>query len=188
MNTSHWRRCFVILGLALPWISSLHAAPTGETEDRTQWFRDAKFGIFMHWGLYSALGNEWQGKSYYGSGEWLMNRAKIPAAGYARTAAEFNPTNFNAQDWARFVKDTGARYLVITAKHHEGFAMFGSKVSPFNIVDATPYGKDPMTALSKALDAQGIKFGFYYSQFLDWHEPNGGGNRWDFKEADKDYR
>ena len=154
----------------------------------SQWFRDAKFGIFMHWGLYSALGNDWQGKSYYGSGEWLMNRAKIPAAEYARVAAGFNPTNFNAKEWARFVKDTGARYLVITAKHHEGFAMFDSKASPFNIVDATPYHQDPMVALADACRRQGLKFGFYYSQFLDWHEPNGGGNTWDFPKATKDYK
>jgi len=154
----------------------------------TQWFRDAKFGIFIHWGLYSALGNEWQGKSYYGSGEWLMNRAKIPAAEYAQTASEFNPTNFNAEAWARFVKESGARYLVVTAKHHEGFAMFGSKVSPFNIVDATPYHQDPMLALSAACRREGVKFGFYYSQFLDWHEPDGGGNTWDFPKDKKDYK
>ena len=154
----------------------------------TQWFRDAKFGIFIHWGLYSEPGNEWQGKSYYGSGEWLMNRAKIPAAEYAQIAGEFNPTNFNADEWARFVKESGARYLVVTAKHHEGFAMFGSKVSPFNIVDATPYHQDPMFALADACRHEGVKFGFYYSQYLDWHEPNGGGNTWDFPKDAKDYK
>jgi len=154
----------------------------------TQWFGDAKFGIFIHWGLYSELGNEWKGKSYYGSGEWIMNRAKIPAAEYAQTAAEFNPTNFNAADWARFVKESGARYLVITAKHHEGFAMFDSKASPFNIVDATPYHQDPMTALAAACRSDGLKFGFYYSQFLDWHEPDGGGNTWDFPKDKKNYQ
>src|SRR4051794_5778795 len=148
-----------LAAVSLPFANGVRAQPT---PDRDQWFRDAKFGLFMHWGLYSQLGNEWKGKSYYGSGEWLMNRAKIPAAEYEGAAREFNPTNFNAVDWARFVHDAGARYLVITAKHHEGFAMYGSKVSPFNIVDATPYAKDPMTALSAACRAQGIKFGFYY--------------------------
>jgi alpha-L-fucosidase len=157
-------------------------------EPDTQWFRDAKFGIFMHWGLYSQLGNEWKGKSYYGSGEWLMNRAKIHAAEYAQTASEFDPTNFNAAEWARFVKESGARYLVVTAKHHEGFAMFDSKASPYNIVEATPYHQDPMVALSAACRSEGVKFGFYYSQFLDWHEPNGGGNTWDFPKATKDYK
>jgi alpha-L-fucosidase len=157
-------------------------------EPDTQWFRDAKFGIFIHWGLYSELGNQWEGKSYYGSGEWIMNRAKIPAAQYAKIAATYDPTNFNAAAWADFVKTSGARYLVVTAKHHEGFAMFGSKVSPFNIVDATPYHRDPMKDLADACRNDGIKFGFYYSQFLDWHEPNGGGNTWDYNKTNKDYK
>jgi alpha-L-fucosidase len=154
----------------------------------TRWFQDAKFGLFVHWGLYSALGNEWKGKSYYGSGEWLMNRAKIPAAEYAEVAKSFNPTAFNADAWAQFAREAGMHYMVVTSKHHEGFAMFGSKASPFNIVDATPYGRDPMAALAKSCAANGIKFGFYYSQFLDWHEPNGGGNRWDFDEKKKDVK
>lgn len=161
-------------------------ARTGRPD--TRWFEDAKFGLFVHWGLYSAIGNEWKGKSYYGSGEWIMNRAKIPAAEYAEVARTFNPTGFDADAWARFAREAGARYMVVTAKHHEGFAMFGSKVSPFNIVDATPYGRDPMTALSAACAREQIKFGFYYSQFLDWHEPNGGGNRWDFEEKKKDVK
>ena len=154
----------------------------------TQWFRDAKFGIFIHWGLYSELGNEWDGKSYYGSGEWIMNRAKIPVAQYAQIASKFDPTNFDATAWADFVKASGARYLVVTAKHHEGFAMFSSKVSPYNIVDATPYHRDPMKALAVACRGEGLKFGFYYSQFLDWHESNGGGNTWDFNKTNKDYK
>ncbi|HTN36520.1 MAG TPA: alpha-L-fucosidase [Arachidicoccus sp.] len=153
----------------------------------TKWFRDAKFGLFIHWGLYSTLGNEWKGKNYYGSGEWIMNRAKIPAAEYAKLAAKFNPVDFNATAWATFAKNAGIKYLVITAKHHEGFAMFNSKASDFNIVKATPYKKDLMKALSDATRAAGIKFGFYYSQFVDWHEPNGGGNSWDFDTKKKDY-
>jgi alpha-L-fucosidase len=154
----------------------------------TRWFEEAKFGLFIHWGLYSALGNEWQGRSYYGSGEWLMNRAKIPAAEYAALARDFNPTGFDAAEWARFAREAGMRYMVVTAKHHEGFAMFGSRASPFNIVAATPYAKDPMTALAAACAREQVKFGFYYSQFLDWHEPNGGGNRWDFDEKKKDVK
>jgi hypothetical protein len=132
------------LGLATTLSLAGTRAVFGEPEaDKTQWFRDAKFGIFMHWGLYSEIGNEWQGKLYHGSGEWIMNRAKIPAAEYAREAATFDPTNFEADAIAQLVQDAGARYLVITAKHHEGFAMFGSKVSPFNIVEATPYCRPP---------------------------------------------
>ncbi|HZK62806.1 MAG TPA: alpha-L-fucosidase, partial [Puia sp.] len=153
-----------------------------------QWFRDAKFGLFIHWGLYSELGGVYKGKNYYGSGEWIMHQAKIPAAEYAALAKDFNPVNFNADAWAQMAKDAGIRYMVITAKHHEGFSMFDSKISDFNIVKASPYGKDPMKALAEATRRRGIKFGFYYSQFLDWHEPNGGGNDWDFDESKKDYQ
>lgn len=153
-----------------------------------QWFKDAKFGLFIHWGLYSHLGGEWNGKRYYGSGEWIMNQAKIPVKSYEEAARSFNPVNFNAEEWAQLAKDAGIKYVVITAKHHEGFAMYDSKVSRFDIVDATPYKKDPMKALAKAVGKQGIPFGFYYSQFQDWHDPNGGKNTWDFDETKKDYQ
>ncbi len=157
----------------------------------TQWFRDAKFGIFMHWGLYSEAGNVWDGKNYYGSGEWLMHQAKIPVTEYEKLAGTFNPTHFNADDWARFVHDSGAKYLVITAKHHEGFAMFKSNApmgGSYNIVDATPYKNDPMAPLVEACRRNGVHFGFYYSQYLDWHEKDGGGNTWDFKKSEKDVK
>ncbi|MES2278772.1 MAG: alpha-L-fucosidase [Bacteroidota bacterium] len=161
---------------------------SGEEHPNIQWFKDAKFGMFIHWGLFAQTGGTWQGKNFYGISEWMMNRGKIPAADYATIAKKFNPTQFNATEWAQVAKDAGMKYMVITAKHHEGFAMFDSKVSDFNIVKATPYGKDPMKDLSKAVRAAGLKFGFYYSQYLDWHEPNGGGNKWDFDEARKDYK
>jgi alpha-L-fucosidase len=162
-------------------------AATENEHPGLQWFRNAKFGLFIHWGLYSKLGGNWKDSSYYGSGEWLQYRAKISAKDYEKVAANFNPVNFNATQWAQIAKDAGIGYMVITAKHHEGFSMYDSKVSPFNIMEATPYKKDPMKALSAACKAQGIPFGFYYSQFLDWHEPNGGGNNWDFEDAKKDY-
>lgn len=160
---------------------------SGKRHPNSQWFKEAKFGLFIHWGLYSHLAGEWKGKRYYGSGEWIMSQAKIPVAEYAAAAAGFNPVQFNADAWAQLAKDAGVKYLVITAKHHEGFAMYDSKVSDFTIVKATPYKKDPMKALAAAARKRGIQFGFYYSQFLDWHEPNGGGNRWDFDESKKDY-
>ncbi|WP_236652796.1 alpha-L-fucosidase [Chitinophaga vietnamensis] len=163
-------------------------ATSNEKHPGLQWFREAKFGLFIHWGLYSKLAGRWKDSSYYGSGEWIMHRAKAPAAEYAQVAATFNPTGFDASEWAATAKAAGIRYLVITAKHHEGFSMYDSKVSDFNIVAATPYKKDPMKALAAACRQQGIHFGFYYSQFLDWHEPNGGGNNWDFKEKEKDYQ
>jgi len=153
-----------------------------------KWFKDAKFGMFIHWGLYSKLAGEYKGKRYYGSGEWIMNQGKIPVADYSKVASTFNPVGFNADEWAQLALDAGIKYMVITAKHHEGFAMYDSKVSDFNIVAATPYGKDPMKALAEANRKRGLKFGFYYSQFQDWHEPNGGKNSWDFDETKKDYQ
>lgn len=153
-----------------------------------QWFRTAKFGLFIHWGLYAKLGGKWKDSSYYGSGEWIMNRARIPSETYARIADHFNPTAFNADEWTSLAKEAGIRYLVITAKHHEGFSMYDSKVSDFNIVRASPYGKDPLKALADACRSKGIQFGCYYSQFQDWHEPNGGGNRWEFDEKKKNYQ
>lgn len=153
-----------------------------------KWFKEAKFGLFIHWGLYSKLAGNWKGKRYYGSGEWIMNVAKIPVKEYEKVAADFNPVNFNATAWVALAKEAGIKYMVITAKHHEGFAMYDSKVSDYNIVKATPYKKDPMKALAEETRKQGIKFGFYYSQFVDWHEPNGGRNSWDFDESKKNYQ
>ncbi|QNR87053.1 alpha-L-fucosidase [Pedobacter riviphilus] len=158
----------------------------GKEHPNLKWFKDAKFGIFIHWGLYSKLAGEWQSKRYYGSGEWLMYQAKISAKDYGLVAGEFNPLKFNATEWVDLIKSSGARYMVVTAKHHEGFAMFDSKVSDFSITKASPYGKDVMKELSGAAANAKLPFGFYYSQFLDWHEPNGGGNDWDFKQS-KDY-
>lgn len=152
------------------------------------WFKDAKFGMFIHWGLYSKLAGEWKGKRYYGSGEWIMNQARIPIAEYSKEAATFNPTNFDAEKWAQLAEDAGIKYMVITAKHHEGFSMYDSKVTDFDIVDATPYKKDPMKALAESTRRRGIQLGFYYSQFQDWYEPNGGKNTWDFDESKKDYQ
>jgi alpha-L-fucosidase len=164
------------------------SSSTSNENPNLQWFKDAKFGMFIHWGLYSKLAGEWKGKNYYGSGEWIMNQAKIPVAEYNKVAETFNPVNFNADEWAQLAKDAGMKYMVITAKHHEGFAMYDSKVSDFNIVKATPYKKDPMKALALANAKRGIHFGFYYSQFQDWHEPDGGRNTWDFDESKKNYQ
>ena len=138
--------------------------------------------MFIHWGLYAIPAGEWKGQYIRGIGEWIMFRAKIPVAEYAQLAKQFNPVKFNADEWAQLAKDAGMRYMVITSKHHDGFAMFGSKASPYNIVDATPFGRDPMKELSAACAQRGIGFGFYYSQDQDWHEPNGRGNDWDFPE------
>lgn len=152
-----------------------------------EWFRDAKFGMFIHWGMSSELGGIWDGERYYGITEWLMRRGEIMSADYMRAAAKFNPVDFDAAEWVATAKAAGARYIVITAKHHDGFAMFDSAVSDFDIVDATPFGRDPLKELVDAAHEAGIKIGFYYSQFQDWTEPDAGGNEWEFNADDKDF-
>jgi len=158
-----------------------------QQNEKAQWFQDAKFGLFVHWGLFAQHAGEWDGKRYYGISEWVMFRGKIPVADYRKQAQVFNPSKFNADEWVKLVNEAGIKYMVITAKHHEGFAMFDSKVSDYNIMN-TPFKHDPMKELSAACKKGNVKMGFYYSQFLDWNEPNGGGNDWDFNEKEKDYK
>jgi len=152
---------------------------------RLTWFRDAKYGLFIHWGLYAIPAGEWQGRRSLGLGEWIMNRSTIPAREYERLASQFNPVRFNADEWVQLARDAGMKYIVITSKHHDGFAMFKSTASPYNIVDATPFKRDVLKELADACTRQGIRLGFYYSQSQDWHEPNGAGNTWDFGADDK---
>jgi alpha-L-fucosidase len=149
-------------------------------DQRMQWWRDARFGLFIHWGLYSIPAGEWKGKEIPGIGEWIMKRAQIPVAEYRQLAKQFNPTKFDAKAFVQVAKDAGMKYITITSKHHDGFAMFKSNASKYNIVDATPYGKDVIKALSDECHKQGIKMCFYYSQSRDWNEPNGLDNDWDF--------
>ncbi len=126
-----------------------------------QWFQDAKFGMFIHWGVYSVLGE----------GEWVMNNKKIPIAEYERLAPKFNPTEFNPAEWVSIAKAAGMKYITITSKHHDGFAMWGTKQSKWDIVDSTPYGKDVLKMLADECHRQGIKLFFYHSH-LDWHHPD----------------
>lgn len=150
-----------------------HQETKAERDARMAWWREAKFGLFIHWGLYSHLGGEWDGKSVGGYGEWIMHTARIPISDYLKAARDWNPTNFNADEWVALAKAAGVKYIVFTAKHHDGFAMFHSKVSPINIYDATPFKRDPVKELSEACQKQGIKFGVYYSQAQDWTHPGG---------------
>ncbi|MCC7491089.1 MAG: alpha-L-fucosidase [Fimbriimonadaceae bacterium] len=154
---------------------------------RGAWLRDSRFGMFIHWGLYSHLGGRYQGQAYYGISEWIMHRARIQIADYERLAAEFNPVDFDAAAWVALARDAGMRHLMITAKHHDGFAMFGSRVSRYNIVDATPFGRDPLQELATACAAAGLRLGFYYSQTADWHELDAVGNSWDQPPAERDF-
>jgi alpha-L-fucosidase len=187
--------------LALPLPSSALAAesklpPVMSTETpaqhnaRMQWWREARFGMFIHWGIYSVPAGTWQGKQIPGIGEWIMNRGKIPVADYARFAEQFNPVRFDADAWVRLAQEAGMKYIIITSKHHDGFAMFKSKASPYNIVDATPFKRDPLKELAAACQKHGVKLGFYYSQAQDWHHRGGAasGGQWDkpAQEGDMD--
>ena len=142
-------------------------------DERLRWFREARFGMFIHWGLYAIPAGRWNGKEIPGIGEWIMNNASIPVADYRALASKFNPTQFSAENIVGLAKAAGMKYIVITSKHHDGFAMFASKANPFNIVDATPFKRDPLSELAAECQKQGIKLGFYYSQDQDWTAPGG---------------
>jgi alpha-L-fucosidase len=150
-----------------------------------KWFREAKFGLFIHWGLYCIPAGEWKGQAIPGIGEWIMNRAKIPVKEYEQLATQFNPVKFNAEEWVKMAEDAGMKYIVITSKHHDGFAMYHSQVSKYNIYDATTFHRDPIKELSQAAARHHIRFGVYYSQVQDWHEPDANGNTWDWPDDSK---
>ena len=165
-----------------------------------EWFKQAQFGMMIHWGLYSLPAGEWKGRRMEDIGEWAQEYFRIPNAEYARLASAFNPIMFNADEWVDLAIDAGMKYMVFTSKHHDGFAMFKSEVSKYNIVDATPFGRDVTAELAEACYKKGLKFGLYYSQDLDWSHPHGGGytagktwcgdkaywtNNWDFPDDDK---
>lgn len=155
-------------------------------EQRITWWRDAKFGMFIHWGVYSLPGGEWKGKKVGGYAEHLMRKEKISRAEYLELAHHFNPAKFDAEAWVRVAKQAGMNYFVITAKHHDGFAMYDSKVSDFNIMTQTPFKRDPMKELAAACKKYGVKFGFYYSHAFDWEHPDAPGNDWEYKNPGGD--
>lgn len=155
-------------------------------EQRIAWWREAKFGMFVHWGIYSRPGGEWKGKKVSGYAEHLMRKEQISRADYLALAHTFNPVNFNADEWIRAAKNAGMRYFIITSKHHDGFAMYDSKVSDFNIVKQTPFKRDPMADLAAACKKYGVKFGFYYSHAFDWEHPDAPGNDWEYQNPGGD--
>jgi alpha-L-fucosidase len=154
-------------------IVATRAVPTAQTErdSRMAWWREARFGMFVHWGLYAVPAGEYKGRRAKDIGEWIMSWADIPRVEYETFATEFNPVEFDAAQWVRMAKNAGMKYIVITSKHHDGFSMFDSTVSPYTIVKSTPYAKDPMRALADEARRQGLKFAFYYS-IMDWHHPS----------------
>jgi alpha-L-fucosidase len=150
-------------------------------DPKMQWWTEAKFGMFIHWGVYSVPAGIYKGKKVEGIGEWIMNTAKIPVADYRQFAKQFNPDKYDPEAWVKMAKDAGMKYIIITAKHHDGFAMFDSKVTDWDIVRASPYGKDVLRPLVAACHKAGLKIGFYYSQAQDWNHPGGAasGGHWD---------
>lgn len=160
---------------------------SSRVEDRYAWWREAKFGMFIHWGLYAIPAGVWKGQQIEGIGEWIMHRARIPVREYEQLAKQFNPVKFDADAWVKVAKDAGMKYIVITSKHHDGFCMFGTKASKYNIVDATPFGRDPIKELAEACRREGLRLCFYYSQDQDWYEPDASGNDWDFDPKEKNF-
>jgi alpha-L-fucosidase len=155
---------------------------TREQRDaRMKWWREARFGMFIHWGVYSVPAGTYKGKRISGIGEWIMNNGKIPVSEYKAYAKEFNPIHYKPDEWVQLAKEAGMKYIVITSKHHDGFALFDSKVTDWDVVDATPYGKDLLKPLAEACKKHGIKLGFYYSQAQDWNHAGGAANggHWD---------
>ena len=191
--------------IALP-ILSVHAARATQTpaadpmpeagltrEQRIQWWREARFGMFIHWGLYSIPAGVWKDKVHAtGYSEWIMFEEKIPAKEYALLAERFNPVKFDAKAWAAIAKKAGMKYMVLTTKHHDGFSMFRSRLTPYNVADATPFKRDVTGELADACRDSGIRFGCYYSIDRDWYRPQGPGNHykqnnvWDYPDSRKE--
>jgi alpha-L-fucosidase len=144
-----------------------------ERDARMRWWREAKFGLFIHWGVYAVPAGVWKGQPVRGIGEWIMRRATIPVGEYRPLARAFNPVKYDPDAWAELAREAGMRYMVITSKHHDGFALYDSAVTDWDIADATPYGKDLLAPLARAARQQGLKFGLYYSQAQDWTHPGG---------------
>ena len=169
---------YFLTGLLLIFMLQLNWGQETSKDKRMKWWREAKFGMFIHWGDYSLLAGVYKGHQMRrGGAEWIMNRMKIPVKEYQQYAKKFNPTKYDADAWVKLAKEAGMKYIVITAKHHDGFAMFKTKASKWNIVDATPYGKDVLKPLATACKKYGIKLGFYYSQAQDWNNPGGAAAR-----------
>lgn len=152
-------------------VAAQSSSAQAQKDKRMKWWRDARFGMFIHWGIYAVPAGEYKGQRSTRIGEWIMEWANIPRIEYEKFAPQFNPVKFNAAEWVRIAKDAGMKYIVITSKHHDGFSMYDSKVSQYDIVDATPYHKDLMKALAGETKKQGLKFCFYYS-IMDWHHPS----------------
>src|SRR5712692_1026655 len=156
-------------------VAALHAqapnATAAEYNHRTEWWREARFGMFIHWGIYAvpADATDLQGKKKIA--EWYMSNKQMQVRDYKKLAAQFNPVKFDARRWVKTAKDSGMKYIVITTKHHDGFCMFDSKLTDYCITKATPFKRDPMQELAAECRRQGVKLCFYHS-IMDWHHPD----------------
>lgn len=190
--TTFKQAVFNILSISFCFLTLNLHAQNKEVPDKMIWWKDAKFGMFMHWGLYSKTAGYWDGRKAKGK-EHFMLYERIPWKEYAKIADDFDPVKFDAEKWVLIAKNAGMKYIIITAKHHDGFSMFDSPSSDYNIVTRTPYAKDPMKALAEACHKYDMKFGFYYSLGRDWQDPDvptnwpekaGRSNTWDFPDED----
>jgi alpha-L-fucosidase len=171
------KKLFFLLFTLCGIITLSNAQSSTTRGQRMEWWREARFGMFIHWGVYAVPAGVYEGRPVNRASEWIMNRAKIPVATYQQYAKQFNPVKYDPDAWVRMAKDAGMKYIVITAKHHDGFALFKTSASKWNVVDATPYGKDLLKPLVDACRKYGIRLGFYYSQAQDWNNPGGSAAR-----------
>lgn len=155
-------------------------------DEASKWFWEAKYGLFVHWGLYAIPGGEWEGREIPCGSEWIMKNARIPLADYRRLAERFCPAKFDARALVRRAKAWGMRYICVTAKHHDGFALFDTAVTDWSVMH-TPYGKDIIRQFAEACEAEGMPLCLYYSQYQDWEDPNGFGNTWDYDPGQQDF-
>ena len=167
--------------------------------ENIKWFKEAGYGLMLHFGLYSVLGGEYRGQRSADYAEWIQATLAIPNAEMEKIARTFSPIYFDGEEWAKFAYDCGMKYVVITTKHHDGFALFRSEVDSYNCYDFSPFKRDIIKELSDACRKYGLKFGIYYSQDIDWHEKHGGGyntdprgsagitweNSWDFPNKEE---
>ncbi len=178
------KKSVCLIAFLLVFTRIMDAQPADNGEDRLAWWQDAKFGMFIHWGVYSLYGGVYKGyQQARGDAAWIENRCKIPVAEYCENARQFNPVNYDPESWVKSAKDAGMKYMIITAKHHDGFALFDSKASDWNVVLATKYGKDLLKPLADACHKHGIRLGFYYSQAVDWTNPGASAARRLMKEG-----
>jgi alpha-L-fucosidase len=169
---------FLIMAPVLAQAAELQA----QHDQRMAWFRDARFGLFIHWGVYSVPAGGWNGHTNYG--EWFLEETKMPVSQYEKFAGQFNPVKFNAKEWVRLAKEAGMKYLVITSKHHDGFGMFRSSQTDW-CIKSTPFRRDPLKELADACRKEGLRLCFYYS-IMDWHHPDWGTRRpWNDKATGK---